>query len=120
MMNRVTRALRVRRVRRVGAAVLALWLGGCAARATALVLSAGHPADPQTAPSAFSATPVAPVAPVAPDPHAPAAAHATEGYVCPMHPEVTSPSPGACPKCGMALVPVKRTDTPARAREDSR
>ena len=25
-------------------------------------------------------------------------------YVCPMHPEVTSPRPGSCPKCGMALV----------------
>jgi Cu+-exporting ATPase len=26
-------------------------------------------------------------------------------YTCPMHPEVVSPSPGACPKCGMALEP---------------
>jgi hypothetical protein len=25
-------------------------------------------------------------------------------YVCPMHPEVTSATPGTCPKCGMALV----------------
>ena len=25
-------------------------------------------------------------------------------YSCPMHPEVTSPTPGNCPKCGMALV----------------
>ena len=25
-------------------------------------------------------------------------------YVCPMHPEVTSTSPGKCTKCGMALV----------------
>lgn len=25
-------------------------------------------------------------------------------YVCPMHPEVTSKTPGTCPKCGMALV----------------
>ncbi|MCF6287034.1 MAG: YHS domain-containing protein, partial [Candidatus Hydrogenedentes bacterium] len=24
-------------------------------------------------------------------------------YVCPMHPEVVAPGPGACPKCGMAL-----------------
>lgn len=24
-------------------------------------------------------------------------------YTCPMHPEVTSPSPGRCPKCGMDL-----------------
>jgi FtsP/CotA-like multicopper oxidase with cupredoxin domain len=26
-------------------------------------------------------------------------------YACPMHPEVTSSSPGTCPKCGMRLVP---------------
>ena len=30
-------------------------------------------------------------------------------YVCPMHPEVRAPPPGACPKCGMALEP----ETPA-------
>jgi hypothetical protein len=28
-------------------------------------------------------------------------------YTCPMHPEVTSPAPGRCPKCGMKLVPRK-------------
>ncbi|HZP94618.1 MAG TPA: heavy metal translocating P-type ATPase [Burkholderiales bacterium] len=27
-------------------------------------------------------------------------------YTCPMHPEVVQVGPGACPKCGMALVPV--------------
>ena len=26
-------------------------------------------------------------------------------YACPMHPEVTSASPGTCPKCGMKLIP---------------
>ena len=33
------------------------------------------------------------------------------GFVCPMHPEVKSDRPGACPKCGMALEPAM----PARA-----
>jgi FtsP/CotA-like multicopper oxidase with cupredoxin domain len=27
------------------------------------------------------------------------------GYVCPMHPDVTSDTPGSCPKCGMKLLP---------------
>ena len=29
-------------------------------------------------------------------------------YTCPMHPEVQSEKPGKCPKCGMALVEVKK------------
>lgn len=33
-----------------------------------------------------------------------AAGEETAVYVCPMHPEVTSKTPGTCPKCGMALV----------------
>jgi Cu+-exporting ATPase len=38
------------------------------------------------------------------------------GYTCPMHPEVHQPSPGTCPKCGMALeaataaMPASRTE----------
>src|SRR5438067_6607514 len=27
------------------------------------------------------------------------------GYVCPMHPDVSRPGPGRCPRCGMQLVP---------------
>ncbi len=35
-------------------------------------------------------------------------------YTCVMHPEIHSPKPGKCPKCGMALVkekakPIKKT-----------
>jgi FtsP/CotA-like multicopper oxidase with cupredoxin domain len=28
-------------------------------------------------------------------------------YACPMHPDVTAPEPGSCPKCGMQLLPVR-------------
>jgi len=28
-------------------------------------------------------------------------------YTCPMHPEVISDKPGACPKCGMTLMKTK-------------
>jgi Cu(I)/Ag(I) efflux system membrane fusion protein len=36
-----------------------------------------------------------------------AAKHLDRGYVCPMHPDVTSDEPGTCPICGMELVPVE-------------
>lgn len=29
-------------------------------------------------------------------------------YTCPMHAEVVRSKPGKCPKCGMALVPMKK------------
>ena len=35
-------------------------------------------------------------------------------YACPMHPEVTAPEPGTCPKCGMQLLPV-RSERPTDA-----
>src|SRR5216684_645815 len=31
-------------------------------------------------------------------------------YTCPMHPEVRSASPGTCPKCGMKLVIIAKTE----------
>lgn len=37
-------------------------------------------------------------------------------YTCPMHPEVTSDKPGACPKCNMALVPPKSQATGAKKK----
>lgn len=37
----------------------------------------------------------------------PAAAPLTGNYICPMHSEVASETPGTCPRCGMALVPRK-------------
>jgi Cu+-exporting ATPase len=41
---------------------------------------------------------------LSPKPRAPEPTDAGE-YFCPMDPEVKSPHPGACPKCGMALEP---------------
>jgi len=35
-------------------------------------------------------------------------------YTCPMHPEVRQDSPGACPKCGMALEPLDQPGAGAR------
>src|SRR3954453_12269151 len=40
-------------------------------------------------------------------------------YSCPMHPEVKSKTAGSCPKCGMHLKQVSKTDV-ADAKEDSR
>jgi hypothetical protein len=37
-------------------------------------------------------------------------------YTCPMHPEVVSPKPGKCPKCGMKLVPKKADAPPSEAQ----
>lgn len=34
--------------------------------------------------------------------------HADATYVCPMHPDITSATPGECPICGMALVASER------------
>ncbi|WP_374350718.1 copper-translocating P-type ATPase [Chitinimonas sp.] len=48
-----------------------------------------------------------------PVPAAPAMQDAV--YTCPMHPEVHQDHPGACPKCGMTLVPANQT-APQKAR----
>ncbi|MEO5561820.1 MAG: multicopper oxidase domain-containing protein, partial [Chitinophagaceae bacterium] len=32
-------------------------------------------------------------------------------YTCPMHPEIHSPKPGNCPRCGMKLVPESKKET---------
>ncbi len=37
-------------------------------------------------------------------------------YTCPMHPEIRQPSPGSCPKCGMALEPVLGEAAHGKAR----
>jgi len=52
-------------------------------------------AAPQPSPPRAEPAPAAPASPVA----------GAAAYVCPMDPEVRSPSPGSCSKCGMALEP---------------
>ncbi|HEX6902085.1 MAG TPA: heavy metal-binding domain-containing protein [Thermoanaerobaculia bacterium] len=42
--------------------------------------------------------------PAAHEEHQHGGAEEAAGYTCPMHPEVTSATPGKCPKCGMDLV----------------
>jgi Cu+-exporting ATPase len=44
---------------------------------------------------------------VVPHPAAGDALPAVDGYVCPMHPEITSPVPADCRLCGMALEPAR-------------
>ena len=110
------RSLRGGRNAAVIALALPFLVAACASREAPLALPHGHPADPATrgTPAADPVTPAAePAAAAAPAP-AP-----SEGvtYACPMHPEVTSPSPGKCPKCGMALRPAKSAGTPGGGQE---
>jgi len=37
--------------------------------------------------------------------------HGPTQYTCPMHPFIIKDKPGACPICGMSLVPVKKSDS---------
>jgi len=79
---------------------VAVFLAGCATGAEPLRLPPGHPADPATPGLTRGEARPAPV-PGTAQPETPTI------YTCPMHPEVTSPVPGKCPKCGMVLQPVK-------------
>ena len=60
----------------------------------------------------FKETPEAFLKPEAGAPPAPAPAGST--YICPMDPEVRRSTPGACPKCGMALEPDLTTALPVK------
>jgi hypothetical protein len=63
----------------------------------------GTPVAPK--PMTPRAAPLSPPAPsVAPAPPTPNSSPPVD-YTCPMHPDVHSPTPGKCPKCGMDLVP---------------
>jgi FtsP/CotA-like multicopper oxidase with cupredoxin domain len=47
------------------------------------------------------------------DPSGPAPGAGPVVYACPTHPEVTSPDPGPCPRCGMELLEAAPTTQPA-------
>ena len=96
-----------------------LLLAGCTVTPPPTAGRAQNPANPDAAesprppyvPPRATANSEAPEA--APSGHehhdsAPAAESQEVAYTCPMHPEVRSSEPGACPKCGMALVPVEK------------
>ncbi len=72
----------------------------------------------QKAPQTYAYAPQEPVKapPVARQDAPPAPARASGGFTCPMHPEVRSPAPGSCPKCGMALEPLTPAEAPSRTR----
>lgn len=71
----------------------------------AFFLAACSPAAPQALPSTNPASPAAAAGTVPALVVSAPAPDAGTGYVCPMHPEVTSHEPGSCPKCHMKLVP---------------
>ena len=54
----------------------------------------------------FKASPQQYLSPAAKQPQPVQETHTGTIYTCPMHPEIRQPTPGNCPKCGMALEPV--------------
>lgn len=103
----------------VSALSLLLLLAGCSASPPPTAARAQNPANPAAAesprapyaPPRAAATPDSPEAALSGHEHhdsAPGAESQPVAYTCPMHPEVRATEPGACPKCGMALVPVEK------------
>lgn len=80
---------------------------------TLLALSVACGEDAAPAAEAPAKAPTAEPAPAAAA--APAKAEApTKAYVCPMHPEEQSDTPGSCSKCGMDLVKADGGDAGAK------
>ena len=100
------------------AVLLTLLTTACATQVTLPPLPDGHPARAKT-PTAELPAPSALLDQAAPIPAKHAAdPEAATVYTCPMHPEVRSDTPGACPICGMALEPVTPTESQPEENEE--
>jgi hypothetical protein len=88
-------------------AALAALVPGCADRTLPPVTSLADPSNP-AAPEAPLFPPPSSLGATLPAP--PAAPLVDAVYVCPMHAQVIRDAPGACPICGMTLVPRPRTE----------
>jgi hypothetical protein len=82
---------------------------GCADGTLPPVTSLADPSNP-AAPEAPFSPPPALFGAASPPRGAPSAAPLGDVvYVCPMHPQIARDAPGACPICGMTLVPRPRS-----------
>ena len=73
--------------------------------------------SPPAADDAEAAVPASPSTTHVHDhPKEPEGIKANVTYTCPMHPEISMPKPGKCPKCGMKLVPRKPDGAPSEQK----
>jgi hypothetical protein len=78
---------------------------GCLDGTLPPVTSLAEPSNPAAPEAPFSLPPRTLAASALPPSAASAAPPADAVYVCPMHANVVQDAPGACPICGMALIP---------------
>ncbi|MBM7115838.1 heavy metal-binding domain-containing protein [Archangium primigenium] len=87
------------------AGACALGLSACAVHGADRVLFSLDPSNPDAPASAVRPmTALAPPMPADAPPSTPKPVSSPKGFVCPMHPDVTSDAPARCPRCGMKLV----------------